>query len=993
MYRDNFYTNEPSKNLIGASWTHNYNLSLSIFSLDENDGEIINTLDKPNYPTKTWGILKRKDGREIYLEKIAPTATNLENQWFISKDENLKLTQQNGLWRIDQLKTGIKEYYDQTGKLIKIIYPSGQYVNLSYGTVQLDSTTLLTDMLTQVTDHYGRSLKFNYNAQGLISSVILPNNKNITYQYDAQNRLVSVKRPSYGTKTYHYSENSTVAPSGNPNLLTGITDEIGKRYANYAYDTANRGILTEHADGAQKYTLQHNNSSTTVIDPNGATWLYNKVSVLGTTRVSSSYNSAVQVQNSYDQSGNITQKVEKGLTTKYTYDLSRNLEISRTEAVGTAQERKIETTWHTEFPKPIEIKELAGGQTLRVASYSYDAQGNALSKTITDPQTQESRIWTYEYNQFGQIVKETSPQGQISTYQYDETNGNLLKTIDSIGVVTIYSQHNADGQPQHIASSTGQVVDVVYDDAGRIIQQKQSVQQTTLSSNGNELSWWQELVNAVYDTFGAEQPYEVSDQTPEILVNSVNQNAITLYEYDPRGLLVSTTLPDGEKIEYGYDDAHRLTQIKDQSGNKTLYTLNANGDITQTEVYGTSGQLEAKNQQVYDTLGRLQQSLGNNQQKQTNSYDSYDQVITDTNALNQTYRYGYDVLGRQVSETDPLNGINKTEYDALDQIKKVIDAKGGTTTYNYNAFGEKIGQSSPDTGITTYQYENGKLLEKVDANQRKHRYQYDAQGRVILQQDQKTDGSDDYESTQFEYGQSGHHLGQLTLAKNKRAETQLNYNSLGLVSEKSVKYLTTNQTTPQLKTYYSYTLGGKLKQMALPSGNVVNYDYNATGEISGIRLNDQSFIKDIQYNANGIKAWTYTGLGDTAQFEYDLDGRIKRINMPNVYDKNYSFDSADRILSILDANQPTFNSNFKHDALSRLIEQSNSNKTLKYSYDKNSNRLMRQTVQGTTITTENYSIANDNNRLTAIQQGTASKTYQYLPTGQNHHRWCTKLYL
>lgn len=976
-------------NIIGQGWTHNYNKKLRLFSYDIDTVQANSVLNETNFLDKSvTGILIQSDGSEVFISnEYGDVYGNKsdKNSWFIQRDKSLKLTQQaDGLWRVDQLKTGIKEYYDSTGKFVKMTYPNGQFVILSYADVQPNSTTLLTGMLTEVTDNFGRSLQFKYNEKGQISSVDLPNSKTISYQYDIQNRLVSVTRPSYGTKTYHYSENSTVAPSGNPNLLTGITDEAGKRYANYAYDDQDRGVLTEHSGGAQKYTLQHHSDTTYVIDPYGVSWRYDKRLISGTPRISNSYRANnIQNENTYDQAGNITQKVEKGLTTNYTYDLSRNLETSRTEAVGTAQERKTETTWHADFPKPTEIKELAGGQTLRITTYSYDDKGNALSKTITDPQSQESRTWTYEYNQFGQVLKETNPLGQVSTYQYDENNGNLLKTIDYTGIITTYSQHNADGQPQRIESSTGQVVDVVYDDAGRIIQQKQSAQQQHLTSNGYELSWWQEVVNALYDAFGAEQPYEENNQAPEISVNSLNQTATTLYEYDPRGLLISTTLPDGEKIEYGYDDAHRLNQIKDQSGNRTVYTLNANGDITQTEVYGASGQLEAQNQQVYDSLGRLQQNLGNNQQKQINTYDANDQVITESNALNQNYRYGYDILGRQISETDPLNGVNKTEYDTLDQIKKVIDAKGGTTTYQYNAFGEKVAQQSPDTSATSYQYQNGQLLEKVDANQRKHQYQYDAQGRVILQKDQYTDGSDNYEQTNFAYGTTGNNLGKLTSANNKRAETQFHYNSVGLVSEKSVKYLTTNQATaPQLKTYYAYSAGGKLKQMGLPSGNIVNYDYNATGQLTGIRFNDQSFINNIQYSANGVKGWTYSQAGDSTQFEYDLDGRIKRIQMPNVFDKNYSFDSADRILSILDPNQTVLNSTFKHDALSRLIEQTNSNKTLKYSYDINSNRLMRQTVQGTTNTTENYSIATGNNRLNSIQQGTATKSYQYLPTGQ-----------
>lgn len=64
-----------------------------------------------------------------------------------------------------------------------------------------------------------------------------------------------------------------------------------------------------------------------------------------------------------------------------------------------------------------------------------------------------------------------------------------------------------------------------------------------------------------------------------------------------------------------------------------------------------------------------------------------------------------------------------------------------------------------------------------------------------------------------------------------------------------------------------------------------------------------------------------------------------------------------------------------------INEQSLVNKTFKYSYDANSNRLTRnQTENGST--TENYTVQANNNRINTITQGSSSKTYSYLPSGQ-----------
>jgi RHS repeat-associated protein len=970
----------PSRVDVTPLWAHNFNTRLVMYMPNPDGGDKIDQFEYLRNQTQpdvkyTWGLLIGDDGTEtsINLEK----GIDGKSIWRIGQNKKITITPiANNHWQVTYLDKKI-EIFNEYGQLEKVQYKNGETYDLSYE----------NNVLSQVVDRFGRALKFSYNSQGLMSLITLPNGKQITYQYDTSGRLVSVTRPGFGTKTYHYSESNTVAPSGNPNLLTGITDESGKRYANYAYDLKDRGILTEHANSAQRFTLAYGSGSTSVTDPNGAQWSYIHSYVSGIPAITSSSRQYVaQEQNTYDAAGNITKKIEKGQTITYSYDLSRNLETSRTEAVGTAQERTINTIWHTDFAKPTQIQEVAQGQVIRTTIYTYDVQGNVLTKSITDPVSQEIRTWSYEYNNFGQMTKQVAPNGEQSIYQYDEVNGNLLSSTDASGIVTSYSLHNADGQPTRITTSTGVITELVYDDAGHVIQQKQTIRNDELQqqNSDNGLSWWQQFVNAVYGLFNQEQPYTEAEQKFIIVANQgPSQQAINTYEYDARGLLIATTLADGERVEYTYDDAHRLTEIKDQSGNRSVYTLNRNGDITQTEVYGESGQLEAKTQQVYDNLGRLQNTLGNAQQNQTLGYNYYDQKVSNRDALNQNYSYSYDALGRQNKETDPLNQSSNYEYDALDQLKKVIDAKGSTTTYQYNAFGEVTQLNSPDTGTTNYQYQNGKLLEKVDASQRKRRYQYDAQGRVTLQQDQFVDSADQYENTTFAYGQIGNDQGKLIQANNNRAETQFAYNNLGLVRQKSIKYLSTSQSTaPELKVHYAYSLGGKLKQVGLPSGNIVNYDYDIKGQLAGIRLNNQSFISNIQHSVNGVKGWQYSQVGDQVQFQYDLDGRIKKILMPNVYDKNYSYDTADRILAITDPTNSNTNSSFKHDALSRLIEQSLANKTFKYTYDANSNRLTRnQTVNGT-ATTENYMIQSGNNRINTITQGTNSKTYSYLATGQ-----------
>src|SRR5690554_1360902 len=110
---------------------------------------------------------------------------------------------------------------------------------------------------------------------------------------------------------------------------------------------------------------------------------------------------------SHDANGNVVSRSDfKGVTTTYQYDLTRNLETSCTEAVGTPEERTITTEWHPSFRLPTRITE--PGRTI---TFTYDANGNRLTKTVTAGG--QSRTWSYTYNSFGQVTRVDGPRTDI----------------------------------------------------------------------------------------------------------------------------------------------------------------------------------------------------------------------------------------------------------------------------------------------------------------------------------------------------------------------------------------------------------------------------------------------------------------------------------------------------------------------------------------------------------------------------------------------------
>jgi YD repeat-containing protein len=260
--------------------------------------------------------------------------------------------------------------FDTTGKLIQWSNARGAMHQLTYAGSQVS-----------VTDNLGNSLSFTEDADHQ-PLTLASTDVQITYGYDANKRLISVARTA-GNQTsqrqYHYEV------AGKPNLLTGITDERGVRYATWSYDDKDRAISSEHADGADRIAVAYNSDGTvSVTNELGKVAKYSFGYIKGVKRITAiAGEPSANCPNSnstftYDAHGLLKTKTDnKGHLTTYDYN-TRGLEVSRTEAAGTAQARTTNTEWHPTLFLPVTVTE-----PNRITTYTYDAQGRQLSQSVT----------------------------------------------------------------------------------------------------------------------------------------------------------------------------------------------------------------------------------------------------------------------------------------------------------------------------------------------------------------------------------------------------------------------------------------------------------------------------------------------------------------------------------------------------------------------------------------------------------------------------------
>jgi RHS repeat-associated protein len=816
------------------------------------------------------------------------------------------------------------ELYTLDGRLSSVTDRAGNVTTLTY-----DST----NRLSTVAGPFQHKLIFGYNADNLISDVTLPDNKHVSYGYDAAHNLTSVTYPGNAVRQYLYNESAHTGGADLPHAMTGIIDENHVRFATYKYDANNRAISTEHAGGAEKVSITYNTDGTSSVkDALEHVHSYTLTPVLDVIKPTAISGAPVPSAGGkafvYDANGNVTSHMDfNGNLDCHAYDLTRNLETARVEglapgktcpadpatytpAAGSA-ERVILTQWHPTFRLPAQITEPSGVPGVnRVTTFAYDnATGNLLTQTISAGAL--TRSWTYTYNSHGQVLTVDGPRTDVvdkTTFTYDPA-GNLATITNALNQVSQITSYNANGFPLTIQDPNGLVTQLTYTPRGQIA--------TRLV--GQEL---------------------------------------TTYEYDGAEQLQKITLPDNSYLIYSYNEAHQLTGITDALGNHITYTPDLTGNIVTEEVFDPNQTLVRTKSHIYDEVNRLAQDIG--ALNQTTVYDRDDNGnitdITDPNH-NATTRT-FDALNRLATIIDPQNGMTKLTYNPDDSLATVTDPRDVATQYAYDGLGNQISVQSPDSGTTMRTFdEAGNVKTSTDARGLITTNTYDALNRLAKQVFGKN------VSVTYAYDQGANGIGHLTTMTDPSGSTTWTYDQRGHVLTKKQKVGKITLTTA----YVYDAVTGQLTAMTLPSGQVVNYQYDANGRPAALLAGATPIISAIAYEPFGpAQSWLQGSNATAHQRQFDLDGNLSGISFANssisttsggVETIDLFRDPGSRITDIHD--NTALPKTFGYDALDELISYANTSVTQNYDYDANGNR---------TLLTENannsvYTIDPASNRL------------------------------
>ena len=591
--------------------------------------------------------------------------------------------------------------YNSSGALASIENADGARWTFAYPELAVDSLPALVrnstntsggrgNLPTSVTDPYGATIRFTYNAGGEIASVTNPLGHTTEGTFDTWGNLV------------------------------GLTTASGAVWK-YVYDGLSQLVeATDPSGAATRYSYDLNGELSSVTDATG-----------------------VEIKRRVDRQRGIEEIADAFSSSFIHTDIFGRVTSEQKRARGgsSATRADVESEFITydAAGRPVEILDAAGGLTCyerdaagrvlrvisaagRIETYDYDAAGRVISHAVgldtpgryTDEagvsRVVEPSAWAItrlEYDAASQIIKRINPDGtvekitydmcgrvtgveagaRVASYEYDlcgrlvgmrdssfgqrrfkyDAAGQIIQATDGLGFRTHFS-YTATGQVCRVVDATGQVTDYEYDAMDRLVR--------VIKAAGTDDESVQEYA---YDAAG--RLVRADDGVREYT---------HVYDYAGGGRLSHTCVDGVKAAEFGVEDQGRTVWVRDYASAQAL-DGNASEDafVQHRFVYDARGLLVERSRSgvMTDTSGEPSDAADVDAQVQA--------LNTFTNTGAYTLTLGYDADGYRTRMVTPY-GEAAIAYDGAGRVVSMSRAdqdahrESPAVQYSYDAMGRLI---------------------------------------------------------------------------------------------------------------------------------------------------------------------------------------------------------------------------------------------------------------------------------------------------------------
>ncbi len=798
----------------------------------------------------------------------------------------------------------INIFTDEDGNKIKYTFDTNENVTkIEHGLGIISKKYNSKKQLTQQIDEMNRITNMSYDNNMRLTQITYPGGLSEKIAYNDFNKPIKLTNTDETEVKFTYDDNG--------NLLSE-TDELGKsEYYNYDSND-NLTSYTDRNGNVSNYTYDTTGQLKTYTDPLGNTYKYIYDSIGQLLRTESPLGNVVTYK--YSPSGNIVSITENGITETYSYDKNGNC-ISMYDKMGNS------------------------------CAFTYDAMGNLTSETDF-----MGNKYLFAYNSRGYVKEATDPLSYKETFDYDAV-GNLIRQVDKNGNVTTHVYNSASDLIE-VKIPNNSSIKFQYDTKGQIssaIDPNNNTTKFTYNKRG--------MIETITDALGNSIKFTY-DGLGNILTETDQKGSVIKYTYDNESNLLSAESDQGI-INYVYDKAGRLTEVRDENNNSEKSNYDADGNvISRSDKEGNIIQY------IYNEAGLLSEKIDSLGGSIKCEYDNNGNLIKITDADDNIYLYSYNANNLLIKATDPLGYVTSISYNERCEITSITDANGGETFFEYDGNGNVIKEINAVGGVTTYTYdelnnvssiedENGHIqqfkydkagnqIEWIDANNNKLTIAYDAVHRPVS----VTDGNgnivtanydkkgnvtkivdQDKAATSYEYDSKDRIVKVSDALGNS---TELSYDAVGnLISCKDAKG---NIST------YSYTPNGNIKMFTDPEGNTESYSYNAMGWITE-KTDSLGNTTSYKYNAVGqVTSFIDEAKGET-KFTYNYKDQITSVTDPKGNVTYYKYDGCSNLIQTTDAKGEVYH--YEYDALNNIIKMYSSSNTAPtlFQYDKKGRKI------------------------------------------------------
>ncbi|ARC84676.1 RHS repeat-associated core domain protein [Clostridium argentinense CDC 2741] len=790
---------------------------------------------------------------------------------------------------------------------------------------------------------------YTYDRYGNKKSITNPENKTVENTYNDLGFMIKSESAKGVEKEFAYDNKGnlerTIVKGGEETTRT-VYDSLGRKVKEVSPNLYNASLdnIYSHAyngDHGVRYTYHNNGNIKTIINEenNQATYDYD---IYGN-KIYEKLPSGVIYTYEYDSVNRPIKKyikksedVNAVLLEEYEYEIVNTVKgIGTKKAIKTYLDESnyIKTYVITDY-KDREVKVINSDGT--AYAKSYDALGN-----IAYERDARGNTSYYKYNGLNKISSRyealEDEDGDVKYiykgFEYDK-NGNLIK--ETMGKDLVFSgeipeeifeknyEYFKDGMLKAEHDNEGRGKEYEYDKDNNL-----SKEFSYIENEGDFI-----IIGYANNKLGLPfKKYEYIKKC-DIYGNNISDKTLmdimTEYEYDKNGNLISETKGSGNKITYSYDNKNRKI-----SESKTLIDENGN-------------KVEAAKHITYNSLDQIESETDYNGNVKRYSYDSKGMLLSETNAKDEITNYTYDRMGRLIEKTTPKDKISNSKtryaYDSRGRVvteEKLIGSEYIVIkAYMYDVCDNVIKEVD---GLAYKNAEGESKEEKIrNAYGKEFRYNLGNMLQEELDPVSKENG--------LEFSKKYRYDGLKNLIKETDAKGNsivYSYNGVGnLLSKKSIS----NTLEEKELEKNTYNLKGNLTSKIDGNGNVVsNIEYNIFGKIRKAILNGDSSIEEnvvlYQYDLDGNNVYRKDSTGKINVMTYDTEGRplsnsqskednSEIITTKTSYDKNgnkrfevdgkgnvteYTYDGLNRVISKsisggnTDSNSASYETRYEYD--------------------------------------------------------------------------------